>query len=104
LPAGADAQVARRYGSAAQKAQYLPKCIAGECILAIAMTEPGAGSDLQGLNTKATQVEGGWLLDGAKTYITNGASADLIVVVARTNFDKPAAQGRVRGHSSDTER
>jgi len=92
--AGASLKVLR-YGTCEQKQKYLPKCISGECILAVAMTEPGAGSDLQGLTTKATKVEGGWLLNGAKTFITNGASADLVVVVARTSMDKPAVRDRV---------
>ena len=59
----------------------------GETIGAIAMTEPGAGSDLQNVRTKATAAQGGWLLSGAKTFISNGQNADLIVVVARTGAE-----------------
>jgi len=81
------------YGTVAQKEKYLPACCAGEKILAIAMTEPGAGSDLQGLKTTAAKVDGGYVLNGSKTYITNGYSADVTVVVARTNKDKKAAHG-----------
>jgi alkylation response protein AidB-like acyl-CoA dehydrogenase len=71
-------------GNEEQKQRWLPKCASGEAILAVAMTEPGAGSDLAGM--KATAVDQGdhWLLNGSKTYISNGQLADLIVVAART--------------------
>jgi acyl-CoA dehydrogenase len=71
-------------GDEEQKQRWLPKCISGETILAVAMTEPGSGSDLAGM--KATAVDRGdhWLLNGSKTYISNGQLADLIVVAART--------------------
>lgn len=71
-------------GDEEQKLRWLPKCASGESILAVAMTEPGAGSDLAGM--KATAVDRGdhWLLNGSKTYISNGQLADLIVVAART--------------------
>ena len=72
------------YGSEEQKRRWLPAMARGERIGAIAMTEPGAGSDLQNLRTRASRVQGGWLLSGAKTFISNGQSADLIVVAART--------------------
>ena len=72
------------YGSEEQKARYLPGMVAGTTISAIAMTEPGAGSDLQGLKTIARPDGNGWTLSGSKTYITNGHSADLIIVAART--------------------
>jgi acyl-CoA dehydrogenase len=74
------------YGSEEQKRRWLPAMAAGERIGAIAMTEPGSGSDLQNVRTRATAVHGGWLLNGAKTFISNGQSADLIVVVARTGL------------------
>lgn len=74
-----------RYGSEKQKREILPRAIAGECVFAIAMTEPQAGSDLQGIRTTARRDGNHFIIDGAKTYITNGQHADLIVVVARTN-------------------
>jgi long-chain-acyl-CoA dehydrogenase len=58
---------------------------AGECIGAIAMTEPGAGSDLQGIRTTAVRDGDAWVLNGAKTFITNGINSDLVIVVARTD-------------------
>ena len=72
-------------GSDEQKRRWLPPMIAGEVIGAIAMTEPGTGSDLQGIRTSARQVEGGWVLNGAKTFITNGINSDLVITVARTD-------------------
>lgn len=73
------------YGNEATKQKYLPKLVNGEWIAAIAMTEPGAGSDLQGM--KATAVDKGdyYLLNGSKTFITNGYLADVVVVAAKTN-------------------
>jgi acyl-CoA dehydrogenase len=76
------------YGIEEQKQRWLPAMARGEKIGAIAMTEPGAGSDLQNVRTRASAVQGGWLLNGAKTFISNGQSADLIVVVARTGEEK----------------
>jgi alkylation response protein AidB-like acyl-CoA dehydrogenase len=64
--------------------RWLPAFCRGEVITAIAMTEPGTGSDLRGIRTKAERVDGGWSISGSKTFITNGGMADLIVVVART--------------------
>jgi len=72
------------YASEEQKAHHLPGMVAGTTISAIAMTEPGAGSDLQALKTIARRDGNGWTLSGAKTYITNGHSADLVIVAART--------------------
>ena len=77
-----------RYGTAAQKARYLPRMATGEMIGAIAMSEPAAGSDLQGIRTTALREGEGYVLNGSKTFITNGWHADLVVVVAKTN---PAA-------------
>ncbi|MFA6313220.1 MAG: acyl-CoA dehydrogenase family protein [Sterolibacterium sp.] len=74
-------------GTAEQQRSYLPRLASGELVAAIAMSEPGAGSDLQGVRTKATRVDGGYLIDGSKTFISNGYLADLIVVVARTDPD-----------------
>ncbi len=70
-----------------QRARWLTPMCAGEKIAAIAMTEPGAGSDLRGLRTRAEKVDGGWLVNGSKTFITSGIQADLVVVVARTDPD-----------------
>ncbi|MCO1333417.1 acyl-CoA dehydrogenase family protein [Microbulbifer sp. OS29] len=73
------------YGTEEQKKKYLPKCISGEMITAIAMSEPGAGSDLQGVRTTAIRKGDHYLLNGSKTFITNGQQADLIIVVAKTD-------------------
>ncbi|GAB3262254.1 acyl-CoA dehydrogenase family protein [Chitinimonas naiadis] len=72
------------YGSEALKQHYLPKMATSEMIAAIAMTEPGAGSDLQGLRTSAVRDGEHYVLNGSKTFITNGWHADLVIVVART--------------------
>ncbi len=78
-----------RYGTEAQKRHYLPKFASGEMIGAIAMTEPSAGSDLQGVKSTAIkQADGSYLLNGSKTFITNGWHADVVITVAKTN---PAA-------------
>lgn len=74
------------YGTEAQKQKYLPKLASGEMVGAIAMSEPAAGSDLQGVKTTAIkQPDGSYLLNGSKTFITNGWHADLVVVVAKTD-------------------
>jgi alkylation response protein AidB-like acyl-CoA dehydrogenase len=73
------------YGSEEQRRHYLPLMISGQCITAIAMTEPGAGSDLQSLRTTAVRDGDHYVINGSKTYITNGHSADVVVVVAKTN-------------------
>ena len=74
-------------GTAEQKQRWLPSMIAGETIGAIAMTEPGTGSDLRGIRTSGTRVDGGWVVNGAKTFITNGIHADLVITVVRTDPD-----------------
>jgi acyl-CoA dehydrogenase len=79
------------YGSEAQKQRWLPKMVSGEAITAIAMTEPGTGSDLQGILTSAVRDGDELIVNGSKTYITNGQSADLVIVVCRTD---PAAGSR----------
>lgn len=79
------------YGTEEQKQKYLPKCISGEIVTAIAMTEPGAGSDLQGVRTTAIKNGDHYVLNGSKTFITNGQHADLVVVVAKTNPQEGAA-------------
>jgi len=77
------------YGTEEQKHKYLPGCISGEIVTAIAMTEPGTGSDLQGVKTSAVLSDDGehYILNGSKTFITNGQLADLVIVVAKTNPD-----------------
>ena len=72
------------YGTEAQKQRWLPKMVTGEFITAIAMTEPGTGSDLQAVRTRAVRQGDHYVLDGAKTFITNGQNANLIVVVCKT--------------------
>lgn len=74
-------------GSDEQKSRWLPGCVSGEKILAVAMTEPGAGSDVAGMRTKAEDKGDHFLLNGSKTYISNGILADIVVVAARTNPD-----------------
>ena len=79
------------YGTEAQKKKFLPKLASGELISAIAMSEPAAGSDLQGVKTRAIRDGDHYVLNGSKTFITNGWHADLVIVVAKTN---PAAGGK----------
>ncbi|WP_222267928.1 acyl-CoA dehydrogenase family protein [Modestobacter marinus] len=76
-----------------QKARWLPGFCAGELITAIAMTEPDTGSDLQGIGTTARRDGDAWVLSGAKTFVTNGINADLVIVVARTAAGVPASRG-----------
>ena len=73
------------YGSEAQKRAWLPRMISGETPTAIAMTEPGAGSDLQGIRTTAVVDGDDYVINGSKTYITNGQQAELVIVVAKTD-------------------
>ena len=82
------------YGSEEQKKQWLPKLVSGETITAIAMTEPGTGSDLQGMRTTAKKDGNHYVINGSKTYITNGQNADLILVCAKTDTEiQPAWKG-----------
>lgn len=74
-----------RYGSEEQKERYLPGMVTGEIIVAIAMTEPSAGSDLQGIRTTAKRYGDEYVINGAKTYITSGQNADMTIVVAKTD-------------------
>ncbi len=78
------------YGTDEQKKRWLPKLASGELIGAIAMTEPGAGSDLQGVKTRAEKAGNQYRLNGSKTFITNGQLANLIIVVAKTDPEKGA--------------
>lgn len=75
----------QNHGSEEQKRYWLPRMVSGETIVAIAMTEPGAGSDLQGVRTSAIRDGDDYIVNGSKTYITNGQNADLVIVVAKTN-------------------
>lgn len=68
-----------------QQQRWLPALVSGERIGAIAMTEPGTGSDLQAITTSAQRVDGGWRVNGAKTFITNGILSDLVITVCRTD-------------------
>lgn len=71
------------FASAEQKKRWFPSCISGKAILAIAMTEPGAGSDLAAMKTKAERKGDYWVLNGHKTFISNGSLADLVIVAAK---------------------
>lgn len=77
-----------KYGTEEQKKKYLPGIVSGEIITAIAMTEPGTGSDLQGITTFAEDRGDHYLMNGQKTFITNGVLCDLCIVVARTSREK----------------
>ena len=82
------------YGSEEQKAHWLPKMVSGEVVTAIAMTEPGTGSDLQGMRTTAKKDGNHYVINGSKTYITNGQNADLILVCVKTDTEvQPAWKG-----------
>ena len=72
-------------GSAAQLARWMPKIVSGECITAVAVTEPDAGSDVKSIRTSARRDGGDWVLNGSKMFITNGALADLYFVAAKTD-------------------
>ncbi|MHA7900483.1 MAG: acyl-CoA dehydrogenase family protein [Henriciella sp.] len=73
----------QNFGSEEQRQRFLPKCVSGETILAIAMTEPGAGSDLAGMKSVARDMGDHYILNGSKTYISNGINADLVIVAAK---------------------
>ncbi|MHB9797460.1 acyl-CoA dehydrogenase family protein [Pseudomonas sp. MT3] len=79
-----------RYASEEQKLEWLPKMARGELVGAIAMSEPGAGSDLQAIKTRAVRDGDEYVINGSKTFITNGFHADLILVVAKTDPEKGA--------------
>ena len=74
-----------RFGSDEQCERFLPKCVRGECVLAVAMTEPDAGSDLAGMRSTAREDGDQWVLNGSKTYISNGINADAVIVAAKTD-------------------
>ena len=76
-----------RYGDTAQKEKFLTSAIDGSCVLAIAMTEPGTGSDLANIQTRAIRDGDEYVINGAKTFISNGQNCGLVIVVARTDVD-----------------
>ena len=79
-----------RHGTEEQKKKYLPRLVSGDLVSAIAMTEPGVGSDLQSITTTAIRDGNGYRINGAKTYISNGQIADFIIVVAKTDPNERA--------------
>lgn len=103
----------QKFGTEEQRMRWLPGIVSGETITAIAMTEPGAGSDLQGIRTTARASGNGYAINGQKTFITNGQLADLIIVVAKTDpnagskgislivVDARNAEGFQRGRNLD---
>ena len=110
-----------RHGTEEQKLNWLPKMVSGEVVGALAMTEPGAGSDVQGIKANAVKDGEDWVLNGSKIFITNGIHADLVVVAAITEpgmgakgislflvdaklagFEKSKKIDKIGQHSSDT--
>ncbi len=102
-----------RHGTEEQKQKWLPKLVSGELVSAIAMSEPGAGSDLQSITTTALKDGNGYKLNGSKTFISNGQTADFIIVVAKTDpseghkgislmcLETEGAEGFMRGKKLD---
>ena len=101
------------YGTAEQQGRWLPRMASGEAIAAIAMSEPGAGSDLQGIRTRAVRDGGDYVISGSKTFISNGHIADLVLLVCKTDpqagakgtslimIETPALPGFRRGRILD---
>ena len=92
-----------RLGTPEQKGKYLPGMVSGDIITAIAMTEPGAGSDLQGVRTTAIADGNHLVINGSKTYITNGQNADVVIVVAKTDPSEGAKGTSLVLVDADTE-
>ncbi len=92
-----------RLGTEEQRQKYLPGMVSGDVISAIAMTEPGAGSDLQGIRTTAIKDGNHLVVNGSKTYITNGQNADVIIVVAKTDPSQGAKGTTLVLVDADTE-
>jgi acyl-CoA dehydrogenase len=90
--AGIVAHYILNMGSEAQKQTYIPKMVSGEYVGAIGMTEPGAGSDLKEIKTSAKKVPGGYLINGSKTFISNGQHCDIVVLACKTD-PKAGAKG-----------
>ena len=84
------AHYVNRYGTEEQKRRWLPKLASGELVAAIAMTEPGTGSDLQSVKTRAIRTGNEYVLDGSKTFISNGFHANFVITVAKTDPDNAA--------------
>ena len=80
-------------GRADQLARYVPGIVSGEIVTAVAVTEPDAGSDVQGIRTRARREGNGWVLNGSKVYITNGVHANLLFVAARTDPEAKPSRG-----------
>jgi len=95
------------FASEEQKLAWLPRIVSGEIVLGIAMTEPGTGSDLRGIRTRAVRDGDGYVIDGQKTFISNGQTADMIIVAAKTEderlslfaFETEGTEGFVRGRN-----
>jgi acyl-CoA dehydrogenase len=81
-----------RFGTDAQRQRWLAPCVSGHAVAGLAVTEPGAGSDVAALTTRARRVSDGWVIDGAKVFCTNGSRADWLLVAARTS-DEPGHAG-----------
>lgn len=80
------------HGTEEQRQHYLPKIVSGECVGAVAMTEPGTGSDLQRIRTNAKRDGDDYVINGSKTFITNGQHCDIVILAVRTNLDAPGSK------------